>query len=83
MLNRDESARNKVIVSKHELGSYNTELLFNFLDITGSLPLYQYISTGNKNAPVFNKPLSWQGDLVFAESLIDPNQNGDEWRNEI
>jgi hypothetical protein len=83
MYNRDETARNKEIVSKHELGSYNTELLFNYLDITGPLPLYQHLSSRNKREPVYTKPNNWQGDLVFVESMIDPDQNGDDWKKEI
>ena len=58
MLNKDEIARNKVLVNKMDLGSYNTELLYNFLDITGDLPIYQYDT--------------WKGNQNLGSSFVKP-----------
>lgn len=61
MLNKDDQARNKVLVKKMELGSFNTELLYNYLEVTGPLPLYAFENIKGKNntSPSFTKPSTW------------------------
>ncbi len=66
-----------------ELGSYNTELLFNYLEPGIVIPLYATYDTKKGTRHDLAPPKNWTGPLVYVQEIIDSDQNGEDWRKEI
>lgn len=83
MLNKDSSSRSKHLVNKVELGSYNTELLYNYLEPRIDIPLYAPQET-KKNTRIDSTPSkNWTGPMVYVEEIIDGNQSREDQLKEI
>lgn len=56
-----------------EFGSYNTELLYNYLEPGSTIPLYATYDTKKSTRNDINLPHNWTGPLVYVEEMIDGN----------